>query len=634
MLRLSSLTLRRGNKVLLDRVDMILHRGQRVGIVGPNGAGKSSFFALLRGELLPDGGDFDYPSNLVVASVRQETPALQSSALDYVLDGDAELRMVQKALAECGDDGDVIAELLGQLEAVDGYTADARASKLLAGLGFSHPDLSRPVASFSGGWRMRLNLAQALMSRSDLLLLDEPTNHLDLDAVIWLENWLSSYPGTLLLISHDRDFLDATVNAIAHLAGGRIDLYTGNYAEFEAQKAERLSQHQQAFEKQQREAAHLQKYIDRFRAQATKARQAQSRIKALERMERIAAAHVDSPFSFAFRPPVASPHMLLRLEEASAGYGGNHLLDGLDIIVEEGARIGLLGRNGAGKSTLIKLLAGDLPLSGGQRVEGKGLKIGYFAQHQLEHLRPDESAIWHLQKLDPQTREQDLRDFLGGFDFRGEMATGPVAPFSGGEKARLALAMIVWQRPNLLLLDEPTNHLDLEMRHALTLALQDYVGAMIVVSHDRHLLRATTDRFWLVGGGRAAPFDGDLDDYKRYRDQDARAANTSGGTVAPLQKTPDTGHRKSNKRAGDKQQIAELRKPLEKELSRLENQLAAMNESRAQVHAELAGEQIYEPQQSERLKDHIRKKSELDVGLVEVEERWLAVQEELEALGS
>ena len=628
MLRLSSLTLRRGTKVLLDRVDLILHRGQRVGIVGPNGAGKSSFFGLLRGELVADGGDFDHPPSLVIASVRQETPALQESALEYVLDGDAELRAIQRALKETEHDGVAHAECLGRFEAVDGYSAEARAGKLLHGLGFSTADLSRPVASFSGGWRTRLNLAQALMCRSDLLLLDEPTNHLDLDAVIWLENWLGSYPGTLLLISHDRDFLDATVNHIAHLASGRIDLYTGNYADFENQKAERLAQQQQAYDKQQREMAHLQSYIDRFRAKATKARQAQSRIKALERMERIAAAHVDSPFDFAFRQPQSSPNPLLRIEHGAVGYGGNHLLDRLEISVESGARIGLLGRNGAGKSTLIKLLAGELQLATGHRVEGKGLQIGYFAQHQLEHLRLDESPLWHLQKLDPQAREQDLRDFLGGFDFRGDMATGPVAPFSGGEKARLALAMIVWQRPNLLLLDEPTNHLDLEMRHALTLALQDYEGAMIVVSHDRHLLRATTDRFWLVDGGRVSVFDGDLDDYKQYREQEARQA-------APAAAADSNGvDRKTQKRqeAEARQRIAQLRKPLEKELAQVEKQLATLNEEKGLLDETLAGEAIYAPEAKEQLKEHVRRQADVELTLGELETRWLDLQERLEAL--
>jgi ATP-binding cassette subfamily F protein 3 len=628
MIRFTSLTLRRGTKVLLDQVDLLLHRGQRVGVVGPNGAGKSSFFGLLRGELLPDGGDVDMPPKLVIASVRQETPARPESALDYVLDGDAELREVQHQLKATEHDGVAHATALGHFEAIGGYSAEARAGKLLYGLGFKADDLSRPVASFSGGWRMRLNLAQALMCRSDLLLLDEPTNHLDLDAVMWMEGWLASYPGTLLLISHDRDFLDATVNCIAHLANRQITLYTGNYADFEAQKAERLSQQQQAYDKQQREMAHLQKYVDRFRAQATKARQAQSRIKALERMERIAAAHVDSPFEFAFREPEASPNPLLRIEHGAVGYGGNHLLERIELSVVAGARIGLLGRNGAGKSTLVKLLAGELPLAEGARIEGKGLRIGYFAQHQLEHLRLDESPLWHLQNLDKQATEQELRNFLGGFDFRGEMATGPVEPFSGGEKARLALAMVVWQRPNLLLLDEPTNHLDLEMRHALTLALQDYVGAMIVVSHDRHLLRATTDRFWLVEGGKIQPFDGDLDDYKRYRQE------VETKSVADHFAGDDTVDRKAQKRAEAeaRQRLSQLRKPLEKELAQVETRLTKLNEEKAQLDAELAGEAIYAADAKDRLKDTVRRQADVEIQLGEVEARWLALHEQLEAL--
>ncbi|MFC4158092.1 ATP-binding cassette domain-containing protein [Chitinimonas lacunae] len=632
MIRLASLSLRRGQKQLLDRVDLVLHRGQRVGVVGANGAGKSSLFALLRGELLPDGGDYDRPPGLVIASVRQETPALDTSALDYVLDGDAELRMVQRMLVASEGDGVVHAEWLGRFEAVDGYSAEARAGKLLYGLGFSAEQLRQPVAGFSGGWRMRLNLAQALMCRSDLLLLDEPTNHLDLEAVLWLEGWLTSYPGTLLLISHDRDFLDATVNHIAHLQQGRIELYTGNYADFEEQKATRLAQQQAAFDKQQREIAHLQSFVDRFRAKATKARQAQSRIKALERMERIAAAHVDSPFEFSFRDAEASPNPLLRIEAGRVGYSERPVLDRLNFSIEAGARIALLGRNGAGKSTLIKLLAGELSLATGERHEGRGLKIGYFAQHQLEHLRLDQSPLWHLQKLDPTAREQELRDFLGGFDFRGEMASAAVAPFSGGEKARLALAMIVWQRPNLLLLDEPTNHLDLEMRHALTLALQDYQGAMIVVSHDRHLLRATADRFWLVENGGLQPFDGDLDDYKRYRDSGGglpSAAMVAGTEASEVD-------RKTQKRleAEARQRLAAARKPLERELAKVETEMARLSEEHSQLAAELAADSLYAPEARDRLKEALRRQGEVGARLGEVEARWLELQEQLETLAA
>lgn len=628
MIKLTSVVLRRGVKVLLDRVDLTLHHGQKVGIVGPNGAGKSSFFGLLRHELLPDGGDLEMPPHLVVASVRQETPALESSALDYVLDGDAELREIEAEMANPAHDGLAHAEWIAKYEAVDGYAAEARASRMLYGLGFTAVDLQRSVASFSGGWRMRLNLAQALMCRSDLLLLDEPTNHLDLDAVIWMENWLNSYRGTLLLISHDRDFLDATVQHIAYLADGRITVYTGNYAEFERQKATHLAQHQQAFEKQQREVAHLQKYVDRFRAQATKARQAQSRIKALERMELIAAAHVDSPFEFGFRDPVSSPNPLLKIEDGVVGYGETPILNGIALSIETGARIGLLGRNGAGKSTLVKLLAGELTMNAGQRVEGRGLKIGYFAQHQLEHLRLAESPLWHLQQLDKNTREQELRNFLGGFDFRGDMATSAVAPFSGGEKARLALAMIVWQRPNLLLLDEPTNHLDLEMRHALTVALQDYVGSLIVVSHDRHLLRATTDAFWLVEGGKIVPFDGDLDDYRRYRQE----GSSDTAAAVPTEKAAPV-DRKAQKRAEAqaRQRAADLRKPLEKQNAKIEAEMARLSADKATLAALLGGEDIYAPAEKDKLTKALLKQAELDRQIGALEAQWLTLQTEMEA---
>lgn len=633
MIKLTSLVLRRGLKVLLDRVDLTLHHGQKVGIVGPNGAGKSSFFGLLRHELLPDGGDLYLPPHLVVASVRQETPALSCSALDYVLDGDAELRHIEAQLENPEHDGLAHAEWLAKYEAVDGYSAKARASRMLDGLGFSTAELQREVASFSGGWRMRLNLAQALMCRSDLLLLDEPTNHLDLDAVIWMENWLASYRGTMLLISHDRDFLDATVQHIAYLADGKLTVYTGNYADFENQKAAHLAQQQQAHEKQQREMAHLQKYVDRFRAQATKARQAQSRIKALERMELIAAAHVDSPFEFSFRDPVSSPNPLLKIEEGVAGYGEKPILTTIALSIGAGARIGLLGRNGAGKSTLVKLLSGELALARGQRTEGRGLKIGYFAQHQLEHLRLDESPIWHLQQLDKSVREQELRNFLGGFDFRGDMASSPVRPFSGGEKARLALALIVWQRPNLLLLDEPTNHLDLEMRHALTMALQDYIGALIVVSHDRHLLRATTDTFWLVENGGVVPFDGDLDDYRRYRQESAAAAALPVQVAVAADAEP-TLDRKAQKRleAAARQRAADLRKPLQKKITAIESDIAKVESEKAALAIRLADPAMYEADKKDALKIALVKQADFAPRLAALEETWIALQAELETM--
>ncbi|GGP18979.1 ATP-binding cassette domain-containing protein [Silvimonas iriomotensis] len=635
MIRLKSLTLRRGTKVLLDRAELTLYPGSKVGVVGANGAGKSSFFSLLRGELHPDSGDLELPPRLTIGHVAQETPALACSALDYVLDGDTELRDIQRELAAHEGDGLQHGELLARLDAVDGYTAQARAARLLSGLGFSQDEMSKPVSDFSGGWRMRLNLAQALMCRSDILLLDEPTNHLDLETVVWLENWLRSYQGMLLIISHDRDFLDSTINAILHVGDGALTLYTGNYEDFENQRAQKLAQQQQAFDKQQREIAHLQKFVDRFKAKASKARQAQSRVKALERMERIAAAHVDSPFSFTFREPESSPNPLVRLENGNAGYAlASPILRNLNLSLQNTARLGLLGVNGAGKSTLIKTLAAEQELLDGKRIEGKGLKIGYFAQHQVDALRLDESPLWHMQKLDPDTREQELRNFLGGFDFRGGMASDPVGPFSGGEKARLALALLIWQRPNLLLLDEPTNHLDIEMRQALTQALQDFEGAIIVVSHDRHLLRATVDDFWLIENGTVRPFDGDLDDYTRYS-QEVRASQQAASEAQASGDGEIKVDRKAQKRAEAeaRQRLAVLRKPLEQQLAKIEKQMSALTAENEALTAKLAEETIYDPAHKDELQTALRRKADVDAQLEEVEMNWLDISSQLEEIG-
>ncbi|MGR8952651.1 MAG: ABC-F family ATP-binding cassette domain-containing protein, partial [Gammaproteobacteria bacterium] len=476
MLNFKNIALRRGARLLFDEASFTIHQGDKVGITGANGAGKSSFFALIRDELHLDAGDFSMPPGLEIAHVAQETPAAECSAIDYVMDGDRELRRLQAELqaAEANHDGLKQAELHAALEVIGGYEAQARASRLMSGLGFKPAQEHMPVGSFSGGWRMRLNLAQALMCRSDVLLLDEPTNHLDLDAVIWLQDWLCKYPGTLLLISHDRDFLDAITDHIVHIEQGKVNIYTGNYSAFERMRAEKLAQQQAAFQKQQREIAHIQSFINRFKAQATKARQAQSRIKALERMELIAQAHVDSPFHFSFGEPGRMSNPLLTLEAAGIGYGDKIVVNKAGLSLSPGDRVGLLGPNGAGKSSLIKVLAGAMAPLSGKRQESMHLKIGYFAQHQLEQLRMDESPLRHVQKLDPQATEKDLRNFLGGFDFQGDKVLEPVRPFSGGEKARLVLALLVYQNPNLLLLDEPTNHLDLEMREALIMARQDY----------------------------------------------------------------------------------------------------------------------------------------------------------------
>ena len=641
MIQFRKLRLNRGAKVLIDDATVQLHPGWKVGLTGANGCGKSSLFALLRGQLHPDQGDCELPPQWVVAHVAQETPALARSALDYTLDGDVELRRVEAELAaaEAAHDGERIGLLHGRLQEIEGYSAGARAATLLDGLGFARTDLTRPVSDFSGGWRVRLNLAQALMCRSDLLLLDEPTNHLDLDAVIWLEQWLRDYRGTLLLISHDRVFLDAVVGHIAHIEQQRLTLYSGGYSEFERQRGERLAQQQALFDKQQRERAHLHKFVDRFRAKATKARQAQSRIKALERMELISAAHVDTPFHFGFRPAPPAPDPLLDVDEGAVGYGDTPVLSALTLTLRPGERIGLLGRNGAGKSTLIKLLAGQLTLQTGQRTDGKGLAIGYFAQHQLDTLRLDESPLQHMTRLDPTAREQDLRNYLGGFDFRGEKdgvgsgacVTSACGPFSGGEKSRLALALLIWRQPNLLLLDEPTNHLDLEMRHALTLALQDFDGGMVLVSHDRALLAATCDRFLLVHGGRLQSFDGDLDD---YRDWLATQRAAEQAAQACPDQAADKAARKAERTQSAEERKARLatRRPLLKEAEQLERKLANWQKEKSLLDTRLADPGLYAGQDTALLQDLLKHQARLTDDIEAAELRWLEVHEALEAL--
>ncbi|MCD0491852.1 ATP-binding cassette domain-containing protein [Chromobacterium violaceum] len=630
MIQLKNLSLRRGLKELLIGANLTLNPGYKAGLTGANGVGKSSLFAMLLGELHADGGDMLLPPNWTVAHVAQETPALERSALDYVLDGDKELRALESQLADAEDkhDGNAIGHLHGELANIDAYSAPARAGKLLTGLGFDEAAQQRPVASFSGGWRMRLNLAQALMCRSDLLLLDEPTNHLDLETVLWLEDWLKAYPGTLLVISHDRDFLDAICSHIVEVASQTLTLYTGNYSQFEVMRAEKLARQQGEYEKQQRQIAHLESFINRFKAKASKARQAQSRVKALEKLERIAPAHIASPFDFHFDSPEHLPNPLLKLDKADAGYGDKTILSGISLSVEAGARIGLLGVNGAGKSTLVKLLSGDLAPQAGERINAQMLKIGYFAQHTLETLRPDESPLQHMQRLAPTTRELELRSFLGGFNFRGDAATDPVGPMSGGEKARLALAMIVWQKPNLLLLDEPTNHLDLEMRHALTLALQDFTGALIVVSHDRSLLESTTDVFWLVSGGKVQPFDGDLEDYRQWRiAQLAEGGKPSDGDAQGV-------NRKEQKRqeAEARQQLAKQRKPLQTRLSKLEQEMNKLSDEKAELEAFMSSSEAYDDTNRQKLADSVKRQGEVASRLEIVEEEWMEVQEQLEAL--
>jgi len=635
MIRLQNLTLQRGPQRLLEDAELTLHAGQKAGLIGANGAGKSSLFALLRGELGPDSGECYLPADWRIAHMRQEVDTLERIAVDYVLDGDVRLREVQRdlAAAEAAHDGAAQARLHAELDSADGYTADARARKLLAGLGFSNEQMDRPVGDFSGGWRMRLSLAQALMCPSDLLLLDEPTNHLDLDAILWLEDWLKGYPGTLLLISHDRDFLDAVVDHVAHVEQCKLTLYRGGYSAFERARAERLAQQQQAYEKQQAQRAHMEKYIARFKAQATKARQAQSRIKALERMEELSAAHVDSPFDFVFRESLKISSPLLDLSEGQLGYGDKTILHKVKLQLAPGARIGLLGPNGAGKSTLIKNLAGELEPLAGRLVRGENLVVGYFAQHQLDSLDSKASPLLHLQRQAPTEREQVLRDFLGGFDFRGARIDEPVLNFSGGEKARLALALIAWERPNLLLLDEPTNHLDLEMRLALTMALQEFSGAVLVVSHDRHLLKSTTDDFLLVADGKVDTFDGDLDDYARWLiDYRQRHAPASQAPVN-LDKTDKKAQRQAA--AALRQRLA----PHKRDADRLEKELGELHEKLAKVDASLADSAIYEQARKNDLRDLLAQQAKLKVREGELEEAWMAalelyetLQAELEAL--
>lgn len=626
MLKFHDITLRRGGRVLFANANFAVFPGQKVGITGANGTGKSSLFALLRGELHADTGDVDVPTQWVFSHVAQETPAVDRSAIDYVLDGDEELRTIERNIqtAEQADDGVRLATLHGQYDHHGGYTANSRAAQLLYGLGFAEVQHRTAVNEFSGGWRMRLNLARALMRRSDVLLLDEPTNHLDLDAVLWLEDYLRAYPGALLLISHDREFLDRVVNAVAHIERETLTLYSGNYSEFELQRAAQLAGQQAVYARQQREVAHIRSYIDRFKAQATKARQAQSRMKALERMELIAPAHIDTPFHFAFREPLRVPNPLLSLEHASAGYAQKSVFTDANLTLTPGDRVGLLGPNGAGKSTLIKVLAGTNSVMAGERIEAQDVRIGYFAQHQLEQLHAASSPLQHLQRLDAQATEQELRSFLGGFGFVGEAALAPVAPFSGGEKARLVLAMVVYQRPNVLLLDEPTNHLDLDMRHALTLALQDFAGAMVIVSHDRFLLRSVTDRWLLVADGRVQNYDGDLEEYRAWLS--ARRAQQQSPTAEV--KSDSAQSRKDRKRND-----AELRQrlqPLRKKIQELETRMTKLTQQRTAVESQLADGDMYSSANKGKLKELLRDQARIKEELNAAEEMWLDVSETLQ----
>ena len=630
MLQFNHLSLRRGADLLIDEANFNIHPGQKVGITGSNGCGKSSLFALILEQLHADAGEFQRPAGWVIAHVAQFTPQDARTALDYVLDGDEEYRSLEQQIeaAQESNDGHLLGELHSRFDHIGGYQAQSRAARLMFGLGFKKGDEERTVNDFSGGWRMRLNLAKALMCRSDLLLLDEPTNHLDLDAVIWLENWLLAYPGTLLLISHDRDFLDKVCQHIVHIEQQKAKLYTGNYSSFEKARSARLANQQAEYEKQQREISHIQSYVDRFRAKASKARQAQSRLKALERMQTIAPAHVDSPFHFKFLPAEKIPEPLLRVDDASLGYAQSAILNNLNFSITPGDRIGLLGPNGAGKSTLIKSIATSLPIISGDLLPAQDLKIGYFAQHQVDQLHPEHSPVEHLQQLDKKASEQQIRNFLGGFGFSNDKALAKTKPFSGGEKARLALALIVYQKPNLLLLDEPTNHLDIEMRQALALALQDFEGALVLVSHDRHLLRVSCDKLWIVMHGKVDDFNESIDDYPRWlNEQQAlleRGYNdkTSGNNSAAARK--------------DRKRIeAEIRKklnPLQNKLKKSELRISELSDRQKVLENQLADNDLYNQDNAEQLKQLLEEKRQIDMQLEDEEYHWLEISEQLEVL--
>ncbi len=635
MIRLDSIAFIRGNNFLLENADLTIQAGTKWGLIGSNGCGKSSLFQLLLGDLQVDKGDCQIPKSWKLAHMAQEIHASPQTALDYVLDGDDELREIEKKIAK-QTDGNELSKLYEQLEHIGGYTAESRAQQLLFGLGFKSGEDNKTVKDFSGGWRIRLNLAQALMSRADFLLLDEPTNHLDLDASVWLEAWLKNYKGTLLIISHDRDFLDNVVGHIASFENKKLVSYSGNYSSFERQKAERLALQSAAYEKQQQRVKEIENFVRRFRAKATKAKQAQSRLKELERMELIAPAHIDSPFNFRFPQPEKIPQLLLNLDGAELGYNDKALLKGVNFSILAGSRIGLLGHNGAGKSTLMQSLAAMIPLVAGERNEAQQLKIGYFAQHQLEALDLQASAALHLQRLSPNVSEQAIRDFLGGYGFQGDRVHEIIAPFSGGEKARLAIAILAWQKPNLLLLDEPTNHLDLEMCHALTVALQAYEGAMVVISHDRHLLKNTVDEYYLVNAGSVDEFKGDLDDYAVWLNKERLNTDRLGKEPETLNEeaTSVVVPEKKQDKKEQRQAAAALReqmKPYTQAIKKLETQMSKIASELSEIEAKLADPKLYEEGNKE-LPELVKKQGQLKQQQDDVESEWLLKSEELEEL--
>ena len=630
MITASELGLDRGAKNLITSSSFTIHPNHKVGLVGANGCGKSSLFAALLGELQPDTGDLSMPASWSIATVKQETPALEKTALDYVMDGDKEFRQLEQELtqARLADDGNREATLINKIDSINGYSLPARAGELLHGLGFLQPQLSHTVKEFSGGWRMRLNLAQALISRADLLLLDEPTNHLDLDAVIWLQRWLKRFTGTLVLISHDRDFLDTVIEQILHIEQKKAKLYAGNYTAFERQRAEHMAQQDAQYQKQIKEAAHLTAFVDRFRAKASKAKQAQSRLKRLEKLPDLAPALVDTQFTFRFEKPETLPYPLLALKHSECGYNPETIiLKNVALTLVPGSRIGLLGRNGAGKSTLIKSLAGELSLQSGERYCAQELKVGYFSQHQLEQLHLTSTPIEHIIRAKPEVTELQARSFLGRFGFSGDQALSPIATMSGGEKARLVLALIVQEKPQLLLLDEPTNHLDLEMRQALVFALQDFEGAIILIAHDRFLLESCVDEFYLIANGQVSDFNGDIDDYQQWLNDEKKQVIKSNKTT--------------NEHTVDKKQLrreqAELRKkaaPLRKQADKLEKQMHQWQDELTQVEKSLSDSDLYQSEHKAKLTQLIKQQAQLTGDIEENEMHWLEFEEQIEEIMS
>lgn len=614
MLSFNNLSLRRGTNLLFRDVSFTVHRDNKVGLVGANGTGKTSLFKMIQGEIDSDEGDFKYPPDLKIACLAQEVPGTDELALSYVMSGDLKLLEIQNLITKAENEQDygALGELHSQFEDHDGFTAKSRAEQLLVGLGFSEGEFSKPLKDFSGGWRVRLNLAKTLMQPADLLLLDEPTNHLDLDAIIWLGNWIKSFKGAMLLISHDREFLDESVGFIAHLHNSNIELYKGNYSQFEIRKAARLAELESNYNKQQREISHMQDFVRRFKAKATKARQAQSRIKALERMELIAPAHIDSPFQFTIPETEKISNPLISLEDADLGYS-EAIINNVKIAFRPGDRIGLLGVNGAGKSTFVKSLKGDLQLLQGNKIEGKNLKIGYFSQHQVDDLMLDKSPIDHLAKVENKATESEIRNFLGGFNFRGDKAKDVIKNFSGGEKARLALAIIAFQKPNLLLMDEPTNHLDMDMRQALTVALQDFSGAIVLISHDRHLLANTVDEFLIINEGKIERFNGDLLDYRKM-----------------ILQGPYKESSKSKKDSEDEVKDRKDLKKIKTQILAIEKTLKRLNRKLAETQEFLNSPELYNDSSKMNLHDLLRDQVNLDAEIKSTEEEWLELNEELE----